>query len=232
MKPDGASLRPLPAEGAAASVGRPGERRAPLATSFVYLASQSPRRRELLAQIGVRHELLLADSDEDVEALEAVRAGELPMAYVARVTRAKLRAAIARLRARGLATAPILCADTTVALGRRILGKPADHGDAARTLALLSGRSHRVLSAVAVAARGRTRLAVSVSRVRFAAISTARIERYVASGEPFGKAGAYAIQSAAAAWIERIEGSYTGIMGLPLHETAALLEWAGVDVRP
>jgi len=231
MKPP-RSPRSPPAEAAAAPSGRPDGRRAAVATSFVYLASQSPRRRELLARIGVRHELLLADADEDVEALEAARAGELPAAYVERVTRAKLRAAIARLRARGLAPAPILCADTTVALGRRILGKPVDRADAARTLALLSGRAHRVISVVAVAARGRTRLAVSVSRVRFAAISPARIERYIASGEPFGKAGAYAIQSAAAAWIERIEGSYTGIMGLPLHETAALLEWAGVDVRP
>ena len=203
-----------------------------MAASFVYLASQSPRRRELLAQLGVRPEMLLAGADEDVEALEAERAGELPAAYVERVTRAKLRAAVRRLAARGLAPAPVLCADTTVALGTRILGKPVDAADAARTLALLSGRSHRVISAVAVAARGRTRLAVSVSRVRFATIAPARIDRYVASGEPFGKAGAYAIQSAAAAWIERIEGSYTGIMGLPLHETAALLEWAGVDVRP
>jgi septum formation protein len=199
---------------------------------FVYLASQSPRRRQLLDQIGVRHALLLADAGEDVEALEATRAGESPEAYVERVTRAKLRAAVRRLRTRGLAPAPILCADTTVALGRRILGKPADASDAARMLALLSGRSHRVISAVAVAARGRIRLAVSVSRVRFATIAAQRIDRYVAGGEPFGKAGAYAIQSAAAAWIERIDGSYTGIMGLPLHETAALLEWAGVDVRP
>jgi septum formation protein len=199
---------------------------------FVYLASQSPRRRELLDQIGVRHEPLLAGADEDVEALEATRDGETPEAYVERVTLAKLRAATRRLRARGLAPAPILCADTTVAIGTRILGKPLDGADATRTLALLSGRSHRVISAVAVAARGRTRLAASVSRVRFAAISPARIARYVASGEPFGKAGAYAIQSGAAAWIEKIEGSYTGIMGLPLHETAALLEWAGVAVRP
>jgi len=199
---------------------------------FVYLASQSPRRSELLEQIGVRHELLLADADEDVEALEATRAGESPEAYVERVTRAKLRAASRRLRARGLAPAPILCADTTVAIGARILGKPLDGADAARMLTLLSGRSHRVISGVAVAARGRTRLAVSVSRVRFATITPARIERYVAGGEPFGKAGAYAIQSGAAAWIEKIEGSYTGIMGLPLHETAALLEWAGVAVRP
>jgi len=199
---------------------------------FVYLASQSPRRRELLDQIGVRHKPLLAGADEDVEALEATRDGETPEAYVERVTLAKLRAATRRLRARGLAPAPILCADTTVAIGTRILGKPLDGADATRTLALLSGRSHRVISAVAVAARGRSRLAASVSRVRFAAISPARIARYVASGEPFGKAGAYAIQSGAAAWIEKIEGSYTGIMGLPLHETAALLEWAGVDVRP
>jgi len=205
---------------------------AAMSPGFVYLASQSPRRRELLGQIGVRHELLVADGDEDVEALEATRPGEPPDAYVERVTRAKLRAASRRLRTRGLLPAPILCADTTVVLGARILGKPADAADAVRMLTLLSGRSHRVISAVAVAAHGRTRLAVSVSRVRFATLARDRIERYVAGGEPFGKAGAYAIQSGAAAWIEKIEGSYTGIMGLPLHETAALLEWAGVDVRP
>jgi septum formation protein len=131
-----------------------------------------------------------------------------------------------------LPAAPILCADTTVALGRIILGKPADAADAARTLALLAGRTHRVITAVAVATSRRSRWRLSVSRVRFAPLSAAEIARYVASGEPFGKAGAYAIQSAAAAWIERIEGSYTGIMGLPLHETAALLREAGVDVNP
>jgi septum formation protein len=200
--------------------------------SFIYLASQSPRRRQLLEQIGVRHELLLAGADEDAEALEAARDGELPALYVERVTRAKLRAAVRRLAARRLPAAPILCADTTVALGRRILGKPVDARDAALTLALLAGRSHRVISAVAVAANGRVRLRASISHVHFSPLSRQQIERYVASGEPFGKAGAYAVQSAAAAWIERIEGSYTGIMGLPLHETAALLEWAGVDVRP
>jgi len=199
---------------------------------FVYLASQSPRRRQLLEQIGVRQAPLVADADEDVEALEATRAGELPARYVERVTRAKLRAAIARHARRGLAPAPIVCADTAVALGTTILGKPVDADDAARTLALLAGRTHRVLTAVAVAAHGRSRLLVNVSRVRFVAIASERIARYVASGEPFGKAGAYAIQSAAAAWIERIDGSYTGIMGLPLHETAVLLEWAGVTVRP
>jgi len=202
------------------------------AATFVYLASQSPRRRQLLEQIGVRHEPLLADADEDVEALEATRTGELPARYVERVTRAKLAAAIARHARRALAPAPIVCADTAVALGTTILGKPVDADDAARTLALLSGRTHRVLTAVAVAANGRSRLLVNVSRVRFATIARERIARYVASGEPFGKAGAYAIQSAAATWIERIDGSYTGIMGLPLHETAVLLAWAGVAVGP
>jgi septum formation protein len=198
------------------------------ASSFVYLASQSPRRRELLGQIGVRHELLLADADEDAESLEAEIAGELPAVYVERVTRAKLVAARRRLIARALPLAPILCADTTVALGRRILGKPADAADATRILTLLAGRTHRVITAVAVANGARVRLLASVSRVRFAPLDAKRIDAYVASGEPFGKAGAYAIQSAAAAWIERIEGSYTGIMGLPLHETATLLRWAGV----
>ena len=200
--------------------------------AFVYLASQSPRRKQLLAQIGVRCELLLADDNEDAEALEATRIGELPADYVVRVTRAKLDAARARLDRRGLAPAPILCADTTVALGRTILGKPADAADAARALALLAGRTHRVITSVAVAQGRRTLQRTSLSRVRFAALSRAEIDRYVASGEPFGKAGAYAIQSAAAAWISRIEGSYTAIMGLPLHETAALLREARVEMNP
>ena len=200
--------------------------------AFIYLASQSPRRRELLAQIGVRTELLLADADEDAESLEAEIAGELPAAYVERVTRAKLAAARRRLATRALPEAPILCADTTVALGRRILGKPRDADDAARTLALLAGRTHRVITAVAVSAGRRSRLLASVSRVRFAPLAASEIDAYVASGQPFGKAGAYAIQSAAAAWISRIEGSYTGIMGLPLHETATLLRWAGVVSSP
>jgi septum formation protein len=203
------------------------------APGFIYLASQSPRRAQLLAQIGVRHELLLADANEDVESLEALRPSELPAVYVERVTRAKLAAATRRRASRGLPPAAILCADTTVALGTRILGKPLDAADAARTLGLLAGRTHRVLTAVAVAsASQRSRLLVSVSRVRFAAIGADEIDRYVAGGEPFGKAGAYAIQSAAAGWVERIEGSYTGIMGLPLHETATLLRQAGVAVAP
>ncbi len=195
---------------------------------FIYLASQSPRRRQLLTQIGAAHELLLPAEDEDAEALEAERAGELPAAYVQRVTAAKLRAAVARRAARGLPSAPVLCADTTVALGRRILGKPADAADAAATLRLLSGRTHRVLTAVAVHDGQRMRRALNTSHVRFADLPSSVIDAYVASGDAFDKAGAYAIQSALAGWIEHIAGSHSSIMGLPLFETAQLLRAAGV----
>jgi len=195
---------------------------------FIYLASQSPRRAQLLDQMGVRHELLLPRADEDAEALEAERPGEAPADYVQRVTRAKLHAARRRLKASGLPAAPILCADTTVALGRRILGKPRDGADAAATLQRLSGRTHRVLTAVAVASGRRERLALSVSHVRVAVLPTDVIDAYVASGEPFGKAGAYAIQSAFAGWIAHVDGSYSGIMGLPLYETAQLLRTLGI----
>ncbi len=195
---------------------------------FIYLASQSPQRRLLLEQIGMRFELLLPGTDEDAEALESERAGELPADYVERVTLAKLDAARRRLAARGVPDAPILCSDTTVALGRRILGKPADADDAVVTLRLLSGQTHRVITAVAVGVGVNQWVAVSTSRVRFAVMPEAAIAAYVASGTPFGKAGAYAIQSGVAAWIEHIEGSYSGIMGLPLFETAQLLRHAGV----
>ncbi len=195
---------------------------------FVFLASQSPRRRQLLDQLGVSHELLLAEAGEDAEALEAVLPGELPAAYVQRVTALKLQAARRRLAARGLPAAPILCADTTVALGRRILGKPENAAQAREMLTALSGRSHRVLTAVAVAAGRRTLAALSVSHVRFAPLSPTLIEAYIASGEPFGKAGGYAIQSQLAGWIAHIDGSYSAIMGLPLFETAQLLQQARV----
>jgi len=195
---------------------------------FIYLASQSPRRRQLLDQLGVAHEPLLADDSEDAEALEAEVPGELPADYVHRVTLAKLQAARRRLRRRGLPAAPILCADTTVALGRRIFGKPADAADARATLARLAGRTHRVITAVAVAHGRRESILLSHSTVRVAPVEADVIARYVASGDAFGKAGSYAIQSAAAAWIERIEGSYSGIMGLPLHETAQLLRGVGI----
>jgi septum formation protein len=195
---------------------------------FIYLASQSPRRRQLLDQIGVPYRLLLAGADEDLESLEAERAAEAPRDYVLRVARAKLSAARARLAQSGLPEAPILCADTTVALGRRILGKPVDAAHAAAMLGALAGRSHRVLTAVALASAARNLVGLSISRVRFAPISRRAIEAYACSGEPLGKAGAYAIQSRAAQWVEHIEGSYSGIMGLPVFETAKLLRRARV----
>jgi septum formation protein len=196
---------------------------------LLYLASQSPRRRQLLDQLGVQHELLLPGADEDAEALEAVQPGEQPEAYCARVTAAKLDAALARRVARGLQPAPILCADTTVAVDELILGKPADEADARRMLALLSGRAHRVITAVAVADGVQRAAMLNVSHVEFAPLAAAQIARYIASREPFGKAGAYAIQSQAAAWIVNIVGSYSGIMGLPLFETASLLEKFGFE---
>ena len=197
---------------------------------FIYLASQSPRRRQLLEQLGVRYELLLADAGEDTEAIEAVLPGEAPAQYVRRVTGLKLDAALERLRRRKLPTAPVLCSDTTVARGRTIFGKPQDDADARRMLRELAGQSHRVLTAVAIA-NGRRRLeALSDSRVTFAALSTAQIAAYVASGEPMGKAGAYAVQGRAAAFITTINGSYSGIMGLPMHETAQLLRDCGFRI--
>jgi septum formation protein len=194
---------------------------------FIYLASQSPRRAQLLGQLGIRHALLLADASEDAESLEAVLPNEAPATYVQRVTALKLDAAVARLHRRGLADAPVLCADTTVALGRTILGKPEDENDAARMLRLLSGATHRVLTAVALQHGTQRFAALSVSRVRFAKLTDAQVARYAHSGEPLGKAGAYAIQGAAAAFIEHISGSYSGIMGLPMFETAELLRGAG-----
>ena len=192
-------------------------------SKFIYLASQSPRRRQLLEQLGIKLQLLLPDESEDAESLEDVLPGEAPAHYVKRVTGLKLDAAVARMKRRGLPPAPVLCSDTTVALGRTIYGKPVDARDAARMLRELSGATHRVLTAVAIQS-GRKRLeALSDSRVTFEAMTPAQIRTYVASGEPMGKAGAYAVQGQAAAHIVRIAGSYTGIMGLPLHETAALL---------
>ncbi|MCV2359171.1 Maf family nucleotide pyrophosphatase [Paucibacter sp. TC2R-5] len=198
------------------------------AFDFIYLASQSPRRSQLLQQLGVRHDLLLPGAEEDAESLEAEIAGESPETYVERVTEAKLDAALARLAARGLPAAPVLCSDTTVAVDQQILGKPLDSADAFRTLRLLAGRSHRVITAVAVGLGERRSVALNVSLVDFAPLSDEQIQQYIDSGEPYGKAGAYAIQSQAAAWISRIEGSYSGIMGLPLFETAHLLRQWGV----
>ena len=205
-------------------------------SKFVYLASQSPRRRQLLEQLGIHYELLLADEHEDAEALEAALPNEAPRAYVQRVTLLKLQAALARMQRRGLPLAPVLCSDTTVALGKTILGKPDDAKHAAHILGTLSGQTHRVLTSVAmgtVSKAGKplkTEQALSVSNVRFAPLTRTQIQSYVASGEPMGKAGAYAVQGRAAAYIEHISGSYSGIMGLPMFETAQLLRVFGFKV--
>jgi len=196
---------------------------------FIYLASQSPRRRQLLEQLGVRYELLLPDADEDAEALEVVLHNEAPAAYVKRVTQLKLDAALMRLKRRGLVSAPVLCSDTTVALGRTIYGKPVDATDAIRILTALSGKTHRVLTAVALGTESKRELAVCESRVTFAP-SSHQIQTYVDSNEPMGKAGAYAVQGRAAAFISHMSGSYSGIMGLPMFETAQLLRSFGFEV--
>ncbi|MDQ6882251.1 MAG: Maf family nucleotide pyrophosphatase, partial [Pseudomonadota bacterium] len=164
---------------------------------------------------------------EDTESLEAVLTGEAPARYVRRVTGLKLDAALARLKRRELAPAPVLCCDTTVALGRVIYGKPDDAADARRMLRELAGHTHRVLTAVLISNRAQRLEAVSDSRVTFAAMTPAQIGAYVESGEPLGKAGAYAVQGRAAAFISHISGSYSGIMGLPVHETAQLLRPCG-----
>ncbi|QYD70243.1 Maf-like protein [Paraburkholderia edwinii] len=198
---------------------------------FVYLASQSPRRQELLQQLGVRFELLLPRPDEDAEALEAELPGERAHDYVMRVCVLKARAARERLDASGRATSPILVADTTVTIDEAILGKPRDAEDAVEMLARLAGRDHEVLTAVAVvdAAGAQLPAVLSTSRVRFAPVTRTALTRYAASGEPLGKAGAYGVQGRAAEFIEHIDGSYSGIMGLPLYETAALLRAARID---
>ena len=199
-------------------------------TDFVYLASQSPRRRQLLEQLGVPYELLLPDDSEDAEALEVALKNEAPSVYVVRVTGLKLGAAVARIQRRKLKPAPILCSDTTVALGRTIYGKPDDAADAKRMLTELAGRTHRVLTAVAIQS-GRNRFeALSTSKVTFETMTSKQINAYVATGEPLGKAGAYAVQGRAAVHITRIDGSYSGIMGLPIRETALLLKAAGLKI--
>jgi len=211
---------------------------------YIYLASQSPRRQELLQQIGVRFELLLAGSDEDAESLESTITNEPALDYVKRVTLAKLQAAQKRLMQRDLKWAPILCADTTVAISMNgqeiILGKPKDHEDAKRILHLLSGKTHQVHTAVALLNQRSVTdfgegsgspplLLVSSSEVTFKKLDDRLISTYITSEEPMGKAGAYGIQGLAACFIEHIQGSFSGIMGLPLFETAQLLEASDVQ---
>ena len=193
---------------------------------MIYLASRSPRRRELLTQIGVRFHLLLfrARPGEGLDVDEEPLAGELPAAYVERVTRAKAEAGWRRLMQRNLPQAPVLAADTTVALGGRILGKPASREDAAAMLAALSDSQHEVLTAIALKYGDWMESALSRSEVRFKKLAPEEIRQYVATREWGDKAGGYAIQGRAARFITELRGSYSGVMGLPLYETAQLLE--------
>lgn len=198
----------------------------------IYLASRSPRRRELLAQIGVRFELLMFRGipREDPDVDEAVLPQESPEDYVVRVTLAKAQAGQRRIRERHLIPHPVLAADTTVETDGHVIGKPEHEADAVAILQHLSGRSHRVLTAVALADGDRYEHLLSISEVRFRPIAHEEIRRYVASGEPLDKAGAYGIQGRAAIFVEEIKGSYTGIMGLPLYETALLLRRFGYPI--
>jgi septum formation protein len=197
-----------------------------MADNSIYLASRSPRRRELLAQIGVRYHLLLfrsrPESPPDVD--ETVLPGEPPDTYVERVARSKAEAGWKLLRLRNLPLAPVLAADTTVALDGRILGKPADRKEAAEMLASLSGQRHEVLTAVALTRDDQLDSALSRSEVQFKRLSAEEIAQYVATGECEDKAGAYAIQGRAARFVVELRGSYSGVMGLPLYETSQLLE--------
>lgn len=186
------------------------------------LASKSPRRRELLRQIGLTAEVRSADVDE------TPTSGEAPADYVLRIALAKARAVRAALGT-GTAAQPVLAADTAVICDDRILGKPADAAEAARMLGLLSGRTHRVLTGVALLGAAE-RTAVSSTRVRFRAVSAAEAAMYWASGEPQDKAGGYALQGLGAVFVERLEGSWSGVVGLPLFETAQLLAAEGLPL--
>ena len=195
----------------------------------IYLASRSPRRRELLAQVGVRFDLLLfrLPPRDDAEVSEDWQPGEAPEAYVQRVARAKAEFGADLIARRAIVARPVLAADTTLDLDGEIIGKPRDEADAIAILTRLSGRSHRVLTAIAVAQDERVEQRLSVSTVRFRPVGADEIKRYVQSGEPMDKAGAYGIQGRAALFIEEIHGSHSGIVGLPLCETALLLREFG-----
>jgi len=198
----------------------------------IYLASRSPRRRDLLKQIGVPFELLLLREDlrRGVDVDETPLPDESPGIYVLRIARTKAETAVRQIAYRGLPQKPVLAADTTVVFDGQIVGKPDDAEHAARILRALSGREHQVLTAVVVALREQIETQISVSSVWFREIAEADIRRYCATGEPLDKAGAYAIQGRAGAFVTRIAGSYSGIMGLPLAETAELLQKFDIPV--
>jgi len=197
--------------------------------SRIYLASRSPRRRELLNQIGVRFDVLLFRGGErvDPEVDEAPHPGEAPDDYVVRVARTKALHGLHLTQLRRLLPRPVLSADTTLDMDGEIIGKPADEFDARAILERLSGRSHRVLTAVAVAVSGRVEHVLSVSEVRFRALDAEEVRRYVSSGEPMDKAGAYGLQGRAAMFVAEARGSPSGIVGLPLCETTLLLRRFG-----
>jgi len=192
----------------------------------IYLASRSPRRRELLTQIGVRYHLLLFRErpESGAEVDESIVEGETAAAYVERLARAKAEAGWRRMLQRNLPPAPVLAADTTVTLEERIFVKPVDRREAADMLAALSGRTHEVLTAIALRHGDDMESALSRSEVRFKELSANEIRDYLATGEADDKAGAYAIQGRAAKFVIELRGSYSGVMGLPLYETAQLLE--------
>ena len=195
----------------------------------IYLCSQSPRRRELLKQIGVNFEMLLLRNDPRrvVTVDETPKDNEAPVDYVQRICLAKAKAGWDALQFRNLPTFPVIAADTTVTLDNQIIGKPRDHLHAADILRSLAGREHQVLTAVAVSLNERTELRLSTTNVTFAKLDEERIHQYLLGNEAHDKAGAYGIQGLAGAFIERIEGSYTGVMGLPLFETVELLRKFG-----
>jgi len=195
----------------------------------IYLASASPRRRELLEQIGIPHAVLLAPAPEGED--EPRLPGESPASYVLRTAREKCARGVQWMRSQAMPERPVLAADTTVILGQDILGKPQDADQATAMLRRLSGGVHEVRTAVVVCWDGESAEAVNTTRVWMAELDDVQIARYVASGEPFGKAGGYGIQGLAGSFVSRLEGSYTGVMGLPLYETAQLLGLAGI-VRP
>ncbi|MCX7218647.1 MAG: Maf family protein [Burkholderiales bacterium] len=200
------------------------------AQNKIYLASKSPRRRELLRQIGIDFELLLLRDTlpRGPDVSEIVLPGELPDIYVARVTQEKASAAWKLMQMRRLPLRPVLAADTTVVLGQQILGKPASQTEAIAMLRQLSGQTHQVLTSLAVHFEDQNLHCTQASEVTFTTLSEAQIQAYCASQEPYDKAGGYGIQGMAARYISHISGSYSGIMGLPLFETTALLRQAGI----
>ncbi len=196
----------------------------------IYLASKSPRRRELLRQIGIEFELLMLrnDSPRGPDVTEAVHPGESATDYVARVASEKAAFAWNIVQNRRLPVRPVLAADTTVTIDGEILGKPASTAEAVAMLGRLSGRTHQVLTSIAVHHTNMAEQVTQVSQVRFATLSAESIRAYCATTEPYDKAGGYGIQGLAALFVEHIDGSHSGIMGLPLYETAVLLRKAGL----